>query len=111
MDGWRRCWRVRQGSRPVKPARIRHPANPPTRQPANPPSLPPLPQWLSQEYREILKNAKRIQDEFKDRPRALAYIIGIVTDLYVDWHKYNGRGKLARAGRGGREGGCIATTS
>ena len=45
----------------------------------------------AQEYRGILDNAKRIQDEFKDRPRALAYICGIVTDLYVDWHKYNGR--------------------
>ncbi|CAM9371775.1 unnamed protein product [Ectocarpus sp. 13 AM-2016] len=46
--------------------------------------------WMFEEYRYILDNAERIQKEFKGRPRALEYISGIITDLYVDWHKFKG---------------------
>ncbi|CAN0132917.1 unnamed protein product, partial [Hapterophycus canaliculatus] len=31
-----------------------------------------------------------LEKEFKGRPRALEYISGIITDLYVDWHKFKG---------------------
>ena len=30
------------------------------------------------------------KQEFKGRPRALEYMSGIITDLYVDWHKFKG---------------------
>ncbi|CAM9764264.1 unnamed protein product [Scytosiphon promiscuus] len=46
--------------------------------------------WMFEEYRYILDNAERITKEFKGRPRALEYISGIITDLYVDWHKFQG---------------------
>jgi hypothetical protein len=38
----------------------------------------------------ITHNCIRKQD-FKERPRALEHVGGIVTDLYVDWHKLQGR--------------------
>lgn len=31
-----------------------------------------------------------VKQEFKGRPRALEYLSGIITDLYVDWHKFQG---------------------
>eukprot|EP00752_Nemacystus_decipiens_P012116 g10741.t1 len=46
--------------------------------------------WMFDEYRYILDNADQIEKEFKGRPRALEYISGIITDLYVDWHKFQG---------------------
>eukprot|EP00903_Cladosiphon_okamuranus_P008387 g8063.t1 len=46
--------------------------------------------WMFDEYRYILDNADQIKKEFKRRPRALEYISGIITDLYVDWHKFKG---------------------
>ncbi|CAM9658675.1 unnamed protein product, partial [Pylaiella littoralis] len=46
--------------------------------------------WMFDEYRYILDNAERIKKEFKGRPRALEYMSGIITDLYVDWHKFKG---------------------
>jgi len=52
--------------------------------------------WLSQDYREILEGADHIREEMKHRPRALQYISGVLTDLYVDWHKANGRDMRGR---------------
>lgn len=46
--------------------------------------------WLSPEYAEILKGQESINREFKDRARALEYLTGIVTDLFVDWHRLRG---------------------
>jgi Bardet-Biedl syndrome 7 protein len=46
--------------------------------------------WLSPEYAEILENADRIREAFKARPHALEYLSGIITDLYVDYHKLQG---------------------
>lgn len=46
--------------------------------------------WLSPEYQEVLENTEQIQKEFKERPRALEYLSGIVTDLFVDKHKFRG---------------------
>ncbi|KAG5178282.1 hypothetical protein JKP88DRAFT_330058 [Tribonema minus] len=67
------------------------------------------PPWLSPEYANILANATTIEKyagilanatmkkkararvaEFKARPRALEYVGGIITDLFVDWHKLQG---------------------
>mmetsp|Transcript_26862 Transcript_26862/g.33595 ORF Transcript_26862/g.33595 Transcript_26862/m.33595 type:complete len:726 (-) Transcript_26862:330-2507(-) len=47
-------------------------------------------QWMFEEYCEILKNADAIRAEFKDRPRALEFLSGIITDLFVDQHKFRG---------------------
>ncbi|CAM9397019.1 unnamed protein product, partial [Phaeothamnion confervicola] len=46
--------------------------------------------WLSEEYSHIVKNAKGIQKAFVERPRVLEYLTGIVTDIFVDWHKLKG---------------------
>jgi len=46
--------------------------------------------WLSPEYAAILKSQDLIKQEFKDRARALEYLTGIVTDLFVDWHRLRG---------------------
>lgn len=46
--------------------------------------------WMSAEYLGILDKADQIRREFKDRPRALEFITGIITDLFVDWHKFHG---------------------
>ena len=46
--------------------------------------------YLAPEYLDVINNAERIEKEFKDRPRALQTLFGIVTDLYVDMHKFQG---------------------
>lgn len=37
------------------------------------------------------------EQEFKGRPRALEYLSGIITDLFVDWHKFKGDEKSGTA--------------
>ena len=46
--------------------------------------------WLQKEFIEIFANQKEIRKEFKQRARALQLLSGIVTDLFVDWHRLNG---------------------
>uniref|UniRef100_A0A7S1C5K1 Bardet-Biedl syndrome 7 protein homolog n=1 Tax=Bicosoecida sp. CB-2014 TaxID=1486930 RepID=A0A7S1C5K1_9STRA len=46
--------------------------------------------FLAPEYREVLENTEKIQREFKNRPRALEMLYGLVTDLFVDRHKFKG---------------------
>ncbi|EQC39334.1 hypothetical protein SDRG_03539 [Saprolegnia diclina VS20] len=46
--------------------------------------------WMSPEYQSVLKDADTILDEFKARPRALNYLAGVLTDLYVDVCKFRG---------------------
>jgi Bardet-Biedl syndrome 7 protein len=46
--------------------------------------------WMSPEYQYVLDNADQIRAQFKERPRALEFIAGIVTDLFVDFHKFRG---------------------
>ena len=47
--------------------------------------------WMDPEYKFILEHAESIREEWKNRPRALQYVAGVLTDLYVDWHKCSGR--------------------
>ena len=47
--------------------------------------------YLSPAYVEVLENAASIQKQFKQSPRALESLSGIVTDLFVDMHKFKGR--------------------
>ena len=42
------------------------------------------------EYAEILRNQEAIRQGYKKRERSLEVLSGIVTDLYVDWHRLNG---------------------
>ncbi|CAM9601029.1 unnamed protein product, partial [Chrysoparadoxa australica] len=49
------------------------------------------PPWLTPEYAYIAENEQHIKKAFKERPSALEFINGVVTDLYVDWHKLRGR--------------------
>jgi len=46
--------------------------------------------WLSPELRAVLKDGERLAAEVRDRPRALQYLSGVLTDLFVDWHRCNG---------------------
>lgn len=46
--------------------------------------------WLSAEYTEIQKNQETIRQEFKRRDKSLEYLVGIITDLFVDWNKLHG---------------------
>lgn len=54
------------------------------------------PVWLSSEYREILAQQETIRREFKSRTRALEYLCGIITDLFVDWHRIQGNTDVRR---------------
>lgn len=60
--------------------------------------------WLSPEYADILKNKETIRyiarrlmcndvyrKQFSNRAKELERLSGIVTDLFVDWHKLRGR--------------------
>ena len=45
---------------------------------------------MSQDYLDILENADQLRKDFENQPRALEHLSGIVTDLYVDNHKFKG---------------------
>ena len=47
--------------------------------------------FLTTEYKEILDNADMLQDEFKKQPCHLERLYGMVTDLYIDRHKFKGQ--------------------
>jgi Bardet-Biedl syndrome 7 protein len=47
--------------------------------------------YLTEEYKEILEKADTIKAEFKLAPRHLDFLRGIVTDLYADGFKLQGR--------------------
>ena len=46
--------------------------------------------FLSQEFREILGKAEQIKAAYKQQPRMLIYLWGIVGDLYNDRAKMKG---------------------
>merc|ERR1712032_1194683 len=46
--------------------------------------------FLDPDYAKIIDNREKILREFKERPKALKSLYGIVTDLYVDMHKFKG---------------------
>jgi len=46
---------------------------------------------MSEEYKDILKNADSIRAAFKLQPRKLTYLWGVVADLYTDTAKIKGR--------------------
>ncbi|KAI9996187.1 hypothetical protein PInf_013570 [Phytophthora infestans] len=46
--------------------------------------------WMAPEYQHILENSEKILAEFKLSPKALNYLAGILTDLYVDLCKFRG---------------------
>ena len=46
---------------------------------------------MSEEYKEILRNADTIRAQFKLQPRKLTYMWGIIADLYMDTAKIKGR--------------------
>lgn len=45
---------------------------------------------MSQEYKDILRNADQIRQEFAQQPRKLTYLWGIIADLYQDTAKIKG---------------------
>jgi len=47
--------------------------------------------FLAPEYLEILDNEEQIKREFKEQPGRLQFLHGIVTDLFVDKHKFKGK--------------------
>jgi Bardet-Biedl syndrome 7 protein len=46
--------------------------------------------WLSPEYKEILDNQETIRQDVKRRAKSLEFLVGIVTDLFVDWSRLQG---------------------
>ena len=46
--------------------------------------------WLSVEYAEILRDKETIRKEFSQREKSLEVLSGVITDLFVDWHKLRG---------------------
>lgn len=48
------------------------------------------PSWMTEEYVQILKDQEIIRKEFKTRDRSLEYLMGIITDLFVDWNRIQG---------------------
>lgn len=46
--------------------------------------------WMAPEYQHILERSEQILAEFKASPKALNYLAGILTDLYVDLCKFRG---------------------
>jgi hypothetical protein len=49
------------------------------------------PSWLSPEYASIFVEQDAIRRDFKGRARSLEYLTGLISDLYIDWHKIHGR--------------------
>ena len=58
---------------------------------AAPRGPPPPPVWLSDDLRAIANNAASIKQQHESQPRSLEYLSGIVTDLFVDVHKFRGQ--------------------
>jgi Bardet-Biedl syndrome 7 protein len=46
--------------------------------------------WLSAEYAQVLLTSESCAEEMKLRPKVLQCLIGILTDLVVDFHKLKG---------------------
>ncbi|XP_047143361.1 Bardet-Biedl syndrome 7 protein homolog [Hydra vulgaris] len=46
--------------------------------------------FMSNEYNEILNNADMLLEEFKKQPCHLERLYGMITDLYIDRHKFKG---------------------
>jgi hypothetical protein len=55
-------------------------------------------EWLSPEYAEIQRSQETIRQEFKKRDQSLEYLVGIITDLFVDWNKLHGSDCKERIG-------------
>jgi len=47
--------------------------------------------FISEEYREIIRDADLIRAQFKMQPRKLNYLWGVIADLYTDTAKIKGR--------------------
>merc|ERR1712028_111348 len=47
-------------------------------------------EWMTDDYKDLIEHADALKKEFENQPRALEYLSGIVTDLYVDKHKFKG---------------------
>ena len=45
---------------------------------------------MSEEYKEILREAETIKTQFKNQERRLTYLWGIIADLYIDSAKIKG---------------------
>ena len=53
--------------------------------------------FLAPEYVEIIENEERIKRELKEQPGRLQFLAGIVTDLFLDKHKFKGQNVAAQA--------------
>ncbi|XP_065058986.1 Bardet-Biedl syndrome 7 protein homolog [Rhopilema esculentum] len=47
--------------------------------------------FLGQEYQEILENSEQLLEEFKKQPCHLERLYGMITDLFIDKHKFKGQ--------------------
>lgn len=47
--------------------------------------------FLSPELRDVLEHGEEYRRELRGRPRLLELLFGVVTDCFVDWHRFRGR--------------------
>jgi hypothetical protein len=52
--------------------------------------------FLAKEYLEILENEDAIKRQLREQPGRLQFLYSIVTDLYVDHHKFKGQNVTAQ---------------
>ena len=52
--------------------------------------------FLSPEYSYILDNAVDLQAQFKRQPAQLERLYGMITDLFIDQHKFKGQNVKSR---------------
>jgi len=45
---------------------------------------------LSDEYKDLLRNADAVREAYKEQPQMLNYLWGIISDLYTDCLKFKG---------------------
>ena len=47
--------------------------------------------YLEEQYREILEKKQELAQEVKESPKQLEALFGVITDLFVDKHMFDGR--------------------
>lgn len=55
--------------------------------------------FLDPAYKDVLDTATAVEKQFKQQPRQLEYLHGIVKDLFIDYHKFKGTNVKHRVGQ------------
>ncbi|TRY73217.1 hypothetical protein TCAL_01950 [Tigriopus californicus] len=55
--------------------------------------------FLSPEFQYILDNAEELENQFKRQPAQLERLYGMITDLFIDQHKFKGQNVKSKVGQ------------